>query len=574
MKNRQKSKLYIPAVSIVIAVIVLLVLISISTYRNLNREKERAFEFAHQQGATLLRALEAGARTGMSLPYWREDSIRTLLEETGRDENVVYLYLCDDSGRILHHSIPSIEGAVMTWRPTIESNEMASQVRHLANGAVVLDIAKRFMPAPPLHPFIPPGEIGHEPYLQPHTHSGSIIVLGMRMDHIEEIRRADIRHAIVMGTIVLALGSGALFFIFVIQNYYLVEKTLRSTEDYARKIVASMASGLISIDAGGRIVTCNQNALELLGLTVNEIEAMYLSRLMDLEHTGIAQTLHGRSSVLNHEINYRTPAGKNNPLSISATPLNDEDGRCNGAVILINDLRQIRQLEEKVRRSEKLAAIGQLSAGVAHEIRNPLSSIRGFAGFLANALTDRPREQGYAEVMVREVDRINQVVTDLLTFAKPHEIRPTTINVPELVGHVKTLVASDAEDRRIQISTDLPSAMPPVRMDENQIIQALLNLLLNAIQFSPEGSGQITIGSEWIESQGHLRLWVEDNGPGLSTEQRRNMFDPFFTTRPQGTGLGMAIVHNITENHGGQIQVDSPPWDNAPGTRITLIFPA
>ena len=322
MKNRQKSKLYIPAVSIVIAVIVLLVLISISTYRNLNREKERAFEFARQQGGTLLRALEAGARTGMSLPYWREDSIRTLLEETGRDENVVYLYLCDDSGRILHHSIPSIEGAVMTWQPTIESDELASQVRHLANGAVVLDLAKRFMPAPPLHPFIPPGEIGGEPELQPHTHSGSIIVLGMRMDHIEEIRHADIRHAIVMGAIALALGSGALFFIFVIQNYYLVEKTLRSTEDYARKIVASMASGLISTDAAGHIVTSNQNALALLGISSEEITGMHIGRLMDLDHTGITQTLQKSIPVMNHEIHYQTPGGKSNPLAISATPLN------------------------------------------------------------------------------------------------------------------------------------------------------------------------------------------------------------------------------------------------------------
>ena len=214
-----------------------------------------------------------------------------------------------------------------------------------------------------------------------------------------------------------------------------------------------------------------------------------------------------------------------------------------------------------------------MSAGVAHEIRNPLSSIRGFAGFLANTLADRPREQGYAEVMVREVDRINQVVTDLLTFARPHAIRPTPVRIPELVAHLEKLVEADAKAQGLQIITDLPPTMPPALLDENQITQALLNLLLNAIQFSPEGSGKITIGSDWDESLNRLRLWVEDNGTGLSTDQRRNMFDPFFTTRPQGTGLGLAIVHNIIENHGGQIRVDSPPRDNASGTRITLILP-
>jgi two-component system sensor histidine kinase HydH len=462
----------------------------------------------------------------------------------------------------------------MTWQPEIESDKVASKVRRIADGTTILDLAKRFMPLAPLYPYFSPEEVGDESYLQPHTHAGSIIVLGMRMDHLEVSRQSDIRHAIVMGVFVFALGSGALFFIFVIQNYYLIEKTLHSTEDYARKIVASMASGLISTDATGHIVTSNQNARELLGISSEEITGMHMGHLMDLDRTGITQTLQNSIPVINHEIQYQTPSGKSNPLAISATPINDNGGNCNGVVILINDLRQIRQLEEKIRRSEKLAAIGQLSAGVAHEIRNPLSSIRGFAGFLARALTDRPREQGYAEVMVREVDRINQVVTDLLTLANPHEISVTAISVPELIGHVTTLVAADAEDRKIQITTDLPSTMPNVQLDENQITQALLNLLLNAIQFSPEDSGQITIGSDWNEPLGRLRFWVQDNGPGLSTEQRRNMFDPFFTTREQGTGLGLAIVHNITENHGGQIQVDSPPRDNASGTRITLVFPA
>nr|MBL0713390.1 hypothetical protein [Desulfobacterales bacterium] len=112
---------YLPAISIVAGVCLLLVLISISTYRNLNREKQRALDYSQRQGMTLLRALEAGARTGMSLPYWREDTIRTLLEETGRDANVAYLYLYDADGRIRHHSIPSSEGAISTWRPPIDA---------------------------------------------------------------------------------------------------------------------------------------------------------------------------------------------------------------------------------------------------------------------------------------------------------------------------------------------------------------------------------------------------------------------------------------------------------------------
>ena len=392
------------------------------------------------------------------------------------------------------------------------------------------------------------------------------------MDHLTISRREDLRHAVVMGAIVLALGSGALFFIFVIQNFYIVEKTLQSTEDYASKIVDSMPNGLISIDEHGKIVTYNQNALDLLNMPESEIVGLNLNKLIDLNKTGISKTLSGRSTVMNQEINYENHDGKNSPLLISATPLKSENHDRSGAVILLSDLQKIRSLEERVRQSEKLAALGKLSAGVAHEIRNPLSSIRGFAGFLANSLSERPREQNYAQIMVREVDRINHVVSDLLTFAKPNKIQTANVKIQELIAHTKALVGADAKSRGIRIVEKIHPPIPEVLLDENQITQAILNLLLNAVQFSPEGSGVVEIGAEWNARQNDLNLWVKDNGPGLSSEQRRNMFDPFYTTRKLGTGLGLAIVHNIVTNHGGHVRVESPPKGSESGTRIDLIF--
>ncbi len=571
-KNR-KSKLYVPAISIIMAVCLLFVLISISTYRNLNRDKNRSVDFSLKQGLTLLRALEAGARTGMSLPSWNEDSIRTLLEETGRDTNVVYIYLQESDGRIVHHSVPTIEGTISNWQPPLESNLSSTfRLRQIPDGPLVLDIAKRFMPLAPLYD--PTAIEGYHEIISPppHTHYGSIIVLGMMMDHLIISRRADLRHAVVMGAIVLALGSGALFFIFVIQNFYIVEKTLQSTEDYASKIVDSMPNGLISIDEHGTIVTYNQNALDLLNMPESEIVGLNLNKLIDLKKTGISKTLSGRSTVMNQEINYKKHDGKNNPLLISATPLKSENHDRSGAVILLSDLHKIRSLEERVRQSEKLAALGKLSAGVAHEIRNPLSSIRGFAGFLANALSEHPREQNYAQIMVREVDRINHVVSDLLTFAKPNKIQTANVKIQELIAHTKALVGADAKSRGIKIIEKIHPPIPEVLLDENQITQAILNLLLNAVQFSPEGSGVVEIGAKWNARQNELNLWVKDNGPGLSSEQRRNMFDPFYTTRKLGTGLGLAIVHNIMTNHGGHVRVESPPKGSESGTRIDLII--
>jgi two-component system sensor histidine kinase HydH len=139
--------------------------------------------------------------------------------------------------------------------------------------------------------------------------------------------------------------------------------------------------------------------------------------------------------VLDKEINHRKKSGEIVPLALSITPIIGEDSTCQGAVIVMRDLSEIKQLEEKVRRSEKLAAIGKLAAGVAHEIRNPLSSIRGFAQYLRNAFKDKPREKEYTETIVLEVDRINSVVTDLLTFARPMEAELIPTDLTEMHCH-------------------------------------------------------------------------------------------------------------------------------------------
>jgi len=391
------------------------------------------------------------------------------------------------------------------------------------------------------------------------------------MTAYEQARRSDLQHALIMAAILVTLGAGALFFIFVIQNYYLVGKTLEQTEDYTRQVVANMPNGLLSIDTRGRIVSYNRVSLELLGLQESDLRALNLKTIIDFQASGIDQTLAHCRPILEREIQHRSKSGEMIPLSMSATPILEEDGQCQGAVIVLRDLREIKQLEEKVRRSEKLAAIGKLAAGVAHEIRNPLSSIRGFAQFLSQSLKDSPREQAYAQTMVSEVDRINRVVTDLLTFASPTRAEPVPGDVTELVEHCVRLVQADADSRNITLRRNITD-LSKVRLDTNQLTQALLNLLLNAMQ-SVESGGTIEIGAALKPSEDRLLLWVEDNGAGIQPDRVEKIFDPFYTTRNKGTGLGLAIVHKIVENHQGEIGVESPPAGKRKGSRFTLFLP-
>jgi two-component system sensor histidine kinase HydH len=270
--------------------------------------------------------------------------------------------------------------------------------------------------------------------------------------------------------------------------------------------------------------------------------------------------------VLDKEINHRKKSGEIVPLALSITPIIGEDSTCQGAVIVMRDLSEIKQLEEKVRRSEKLAAIGKLAAGVAHEIRNPLSSIRGFAQYLRNAFKDKPREKEYTETIVLEVDRINSVVTDLLTFARPMEAELIPTDLTDV-----RLVEEDALSLNVDIQLDIQD-LTKIPLDANQMTQAVLNLLLNALQAVKNG-GRIEVGAELNPSDSLLKIWVEDDGSGITADQKEKVFDPFFTTREKGTGLGLAIVHKIVENHSGEINLQSPLAGKTRGCRFTITIP-
>ena len=565
--------MYLPALSIVAVVFLLLVLISISTYRNLDREKTMALHFLYRQGMTVLSSIEAGARAWMIMPMWQEDSIGSLIQETGKNADIAYVYLIDRSGNVVHHSIPGASVDPSIHKPELKKdNGVITRIKNLPGDIQVYELVKFFSP------LLAPGTIEaiadkpeHGNIVKPHLHRGDIIVLGMKMTAYEKARHSDLQHALIMGTILMTLGAGALFFIFVIQNYYLVGKTLEQTEVYTRQVVASMANGLLSVDADGKIVSYNRLALELLGLQESDVRDLNLKTIIDFEASGIDQTLAYCHPILEREIRHKSRNGEAIPLSLSATPILEENYQCQGAVIVLRDLREIKQLQEKVRRAEKLAAIGKLAAGVAHEIRNPLSSIRGFAQFLSKSLKDSPKEQEFAQTMVAEVDRINRVVTDLLTFATPTKAEPVPADVTELVEHCVRLVQADSDSRNIIVRKNIFD-LSKVRLDTNQITQALLNLLLNAMQ-SVESGGTIEIGAALKPSDDRLEIWVEDNGAGIEHEKLDKIFDPFYTTRTKGTGLGLPIVHKIVENHRGEIRIESPPAGKRKGCRFTLSLP-
>ena len=214
-------------------------------------------------------------------------------------------------------------------------------------------------------------------------------------------------------------------------------------------------------------------------------------------------------------------------------------------------------LQQQLRRSERLSALGNLAAGVAHEIRNPLSSIKGFATFLLGN-TEKEHEADAAKMLIQEVDRLNRVVSGLLEFARPDTIQLAPIRLASVVERALRLCASDAANKDIVVRFTPTADLPLIAADADRLTQALLNLFLNAIQAMDKG-GVLDISSNHDQATGKILLRITDTGKGIAPEALSTIFDPYVTGRASGTGLGLAIVHRIVEQHGGVIHAESEP---------------
>jgi two-component system sensor histidine kinase HydH len=260
--------------------------------------------------------------------------------------------------------------------------------------------------------------------------------------------------------------------------------------------------------------------------------------------------------------------GKEVPLEVIAATLHEVGEISQGSVILFRDLTELRQLKAEIARSQRLASIGSLAAGVAHEIRNPLSSIKGFATYFREKLRGSPEDTRTADIMIQEVERLNRVVRQLLDLSRPMEMKKMPTSVGSLIEHTLKLTELQARKKGVSIKTDIAPGTPDAVVDPDRIKQALLNLCLNALEAMKAG-GILTLTLR-RQDERTLRIGISDTGPGISREEMDRIFDPFYTTKTSGTGLGLAIVHRIVEAHGGEIRVTS---ETGGGTTFTILLP-
>ncbi len=220
--------------------------------------------------------------------------------------------------------------------------------------------------------------------------------------------------------------------------------------------------------------------------------------------------------------------------------------------------QKLRATFEQLRRADRLAALGELSAGIAHEIRNPLGSIKGSIEILETEIPTTHSKHEFVEIIKEETARLNRLVGEFLDFARPPQPKVADASLNELIEGALSLVAKGAEQSQIRISRELDAEMPQLTLDPDQIRQVLLNILLNAIQAMADG-GRLSIRSRFEREHRQAVIEVEDTGPGVPADELEYIFDPFYSTKSNGTGLGLSISHQLVENHGGRIFARANP---------------
>jgi two-component system sensor histidine kinase PilS (NtrC family) len=337
------------------------------------------------------------------------------------------------------------------------------------------------------------------------------------------------------------------------------------------RIVESIRSGVVTTDLDGRVFTFNAAAQEITHYSDEAIRGQDASILFSNLKEHVAQTLTALQKGDNSprfETSCLTAEGMRLRLGYSISPLSTEAGETTGMVITFQDLTQVRSLEETSRRQDRLAAIGRMAASIAHEIRNPLAAMRGSIQMLRSEMNSDPAQIELMEIILRESDRLNRIITDFLSYARPRSLIQARVDVGDLLHQTFALMRHSPEIGANQsIVEELPDDALYAEADEGQLKQVFWNLARNALQAMPQGG---TLRAT-LEENAHQRLRITfiDTGRGMTPDQVEHLFEPFSSTTG-GTGLGLSIVYQIIRDHGGTINVRSLVGQ---GTTITVELP-
>lgn len=345
-------------------------------------------------------------------------------------------------------------------------------------------------------------------------------------------------------------------------------------------LLASIEEGVIVLGLDYSIITFNQGAEGLIGVSEGQARGSKLSSILREEEAMVLarKAYDTGKSFSDNDISIRRRDGSIIPLSLTASPLLNEEGKVLGTVIVLRDMRRIKALEDDLRRSDRLGTLGTLAVGLAHEIKNPLGGIKGSAQLLQEELEKDERLKEYTGIIIREAERVNRLIEELLDFANPKKVSLRPMNIHKVLDDNVLLMSEVAKSKGITVYKEFDPSLPLIKGDMERLSQVFLNIIKNAVE-SIDKAGWLMIstriGTEYQmvereERKGVIVVEVSDGGKGMKEETLEKLFTPFFSTKEKGTGLGLAISHRIIKEHKGNIKVKSKVGG---GTTVSVTLP-
>lgn len=373
------------------------------------------------------------------------------------------------------------------------------------------------------------------------------------------------------GILYIMLTGGFIYFSLIKKEEF---ELIRQEERKLSTLINSMVDYVIFKDGGGKWIQANQFGLKLFQLShvqykgktnIDLIEFTPFYRKTLQQNMVSDELAWKKGEQFREEEKIPLPNGEMKTFETIKVPLFNPDGSRKALVVIGRDITKMKETEEHLRKTEKLSVVGELAASVAHEVRNPLTSIKGFIQLLES---EDHKNKRYFDIILKELDRINEIVSELLVLAKPQEIVFKKCNVIEILEDVTSLLKSESNMLSVDLNLQVEEHLPMISCDANQLKQVFINIIKNAIEASHQGE-QVQIIATKYQNESIL-IQVKDNGIGISTERLKRIGEPFFSHKEEGTGLGLTICFKIIEAHHGKILFES---ELGKGTIVDIILP-
>ena len=589
----------------------LALIIGVFAFSNYQREKRLMTEALLQKGLTINRFVTSSARASfrgsfrnirMAMGRW-SDHVQQAIDYSVDQPGLRFLGLVDGRGTILAGTQQSDIGTNLDapthqflqgiFKSTSPNGEYRYRKISNKNGEV-FQLVTAFNPlgrgrfAPPM--------FGRDPMPGNHSTRGSprmgmsgkeifeqfraleekdlAILMEFDLAQYNKAVRRQLVQIIFLSLVLLLVGVGGWLSLLALQGLKGSQVRLRQIRQYTDLLVSSLPVGLVATGSDGTIRIFNEAAEDMVGVPVKSVLG---SRPEKILAAPLVQELRrvgeSRRSAEQKEITLTCGAHEKRSLMVLGLPVHDSDNRFAGNTLLLQDISDLKKLQEELRRNERLAALGKMAAGVAHELRNPLSSIKGLALLLKAKIQNDDQATGTADILVQEVERLNRSIGELLDYARPHKLELESVRIDEVLRKAVFLLEPDFNGAGVDVHTEYGDQCT-VQGDRDKLNQVFLNLLLNALQAMENGGNlKITITRNAGEAgEGEdVICQIEDSGCGLEEEDVAKVFDPYFTTKSDGTGLGLAMSTKIVEEHCGSMEFRSVPGR---GTVVTVRLPA